>query len=69
MLVDKGRCRVNGQRISKPGYGISVGDVLTFPQANRIRLIRIEDLAQRRGPAVEAATLYADLDAAPSPLE
>lgn len=68
-VVGKGHCRVNGQRTSKPGYAVSVGDVLTFPQADRIRLIRIVDLAQRRGPAVEAVMLYVDLDASPSPLE
>lgn len=68
-VVEKGHCRVNGQRTAKPGYGVSVGDVLTFPQADRIRLIRILDLAERRGPAAEAATLYLDLDAASTALE
>ncbi len=68
-MVGKAHCRVNGQKTAKPGYGVSVGDVLTFPQAKRIRVIRIVDLAQRRGPAAEAAALYVDLDAAPSPLE
>jgi len=68
-VVDAGHCRVNGQRTLKPGHAIAVGDVLTFPQANRIRLIRVADLAHRRGPATEAVTLYVDLDAAPTPLE
>jgi ribosome-associated heat shock protein Hsp15 len=68
-VVSAGRCRVNGQRTSKPGQGVSVGDVLTFAQAKQIRLIRIVDLAQRRGPASEAKSLYVDLNAAPSPLE
>lgn len=34
---------------------------LTFPQARRIRVIRVEKLATRRGPAPEAQTLYTDL--------
>lgn len=71
-LVETGHIRVNGQPISKPGRDIGPGDTLTFPQGNRIRLIRVLDLGQRRGPAPEAATLYLDLDAPPAaadPLE
>ncbi len=68
-VVDKGKLRVNGQRTSKPGHAIAVGDVLTFPQANVIRLIRVVDLAERRGPATLAAMLYVDLDVTPRPLE
>lgn len=68
-MVDAGYCRVNGKRTLKPGQAVGLGDVLTFPQANRIRLIRIVDLAQRRGPATEAVLMYVDLDASPSPLE
>ncbi len=64
-----GHCRVNGQRQSKPGHAIAPGDVLTFPQGNRIRLIRVLAIGDRRGPASAAQGLYADLDAAPSPLE
>lgn len=38
---------------------------LTFPQARRIRVVQVDALAVRRGPAPEAQTLYADL----SPVE
>ena len=34
---------------------------LTFPQAKRIRVVRVASLATRRGPATEARTLYEDL--------
>ena len=34
---------------------------LTFPQARRIRVIRVTSLATRRGPAPEAQALYDDL--------
>jgi ribosome-associated heat shock protein Hsp15 len=34
---------------------------LTFPQAERIRVVRVEHLASRRGPAPEAQDLYTDL--------
>ena len=67
--LEAGHCRVNGRRTSKPGQAVGVGDVLTFPQADKIRLIRIADLAQRRGSATDASLMYVDLDASPSPLE
>ena len=35
--------------------------VLTFPQANHIRVVKISQLGHRRGPAVEAMSLYEDL--------
>jgi ribosome-associated heat shock protein Hsp15 len=68
-LITIGRVRVNGARQSKPGHGIAIQDVLTFPQGNSIRLIRIVALGIRRGPYSEAQTLYIDMDAAPTPLE
>lgn len=68
-LIGKGRVRVNGARLSKPGHGIAVQDVLTFPQGDAIRVIRIMALGLRRGPFSEAQLLYIDTDAAPTPLE
>jgi len=60
-LVSAGHCRVNGQHISKPAYSVGEDDVLTFPQAKRVRVVRIKALGERRGPAPEAQTLYEDL--------
>lgn len=62
-VVTSGHLRLNGQRCLKPGHAVGPGDVLTFPQGNRIRVIRILALGERRGPAPEAQALYADLDA------
>lgn len=60
---------MNGNRVSKPATAVGAGDVLTFVQGDRIRVIRILVLGIRRGPAPEAQTLYDDLtpepDAAP----
>lgn len=61
-LVSDGRVRVNGQRISRPGRLVGPGDVLTFPQARVIRLVRVLGPGTRRGPATEAQALYHDLD-------
>ncbi|RGP36797.1 RNA-binding S4 domain-containing protein [Pseudotabrizicola alkalilacus] len=70
-VVESGHCRVNGQRTKKPGHGICIGDVLTFAQGKQIRVIKVQALGLRRGPADEAQELYLDLDpqAAPEALE
>jgi len=60
-LVSSGRVRVNSEPVAKPAYQIRPGDVLTFPQEKDIRVIRIDALGERRGPATEAVTLYTDL--------
>lgn len=61
-----GHLRLNGQHCLKPGHGVGAGDVLTFVQAGRVRVIRILALGRRRGPVEEARALYLDLDAAVS---
>ncbi len=56
-----GRLRINGEIGKKAHQIVRLGDVLTFPKADDVRVIKIIDLGQRRGPAVEAQTLYEDL--------
>ena len=63
-VIEAGHLRLNGQHCRKPGHGLTPGDVLTFAQGHRIRLIRVTDLGHRRGSAVDARLLYLDLDAA-----
>ena len=60
-VVSGGHVRVNGAKIAKSSHAISAGDVLTFPQAKEICVVRIEALGERRGPAPEAQTLYFDM--------
>lgn len=61
-VISDGHLRVNGNRCLKPGQQVGEGDTLTFPQAGRIRLIRVLAVGTRRGPAGEAQGLYLDLD-------
>lgn len=61
-VIDGGHCRVNRERVRKPGHGIKPGDVLTFAQGRLIRVIEVGSLSERRGPAPEAQQLYNDLD-------
>ena len=60
-VVASGVVRVNSMRVQKRSTLIAVGDVLTFPQGRIVRVVRIEKLGDRRGPATEAQTLYTDL--------
>jgi len=57
-LVSGGHVRVNSAKVAKPAHAVGPGDVLTFPQSRRVRVIRILALGQRRGPAPEARALY-----------
>ena len=61
-LAGSGKLRINGTHSAKPSQTIKPGDVLTFPQGRSIRVIRIEALGLRRGPAPEAQALYTDLE-------
>jgi ribosome-associated heat shock protein Hsp15 len=56
-----GRVRIDGERVTKAHAAIRPGNVLTFPQARDIRVVRVVALGTRRGAAVEAQTLYDDL--------
>lgn len=58
---------MNSTPISKPAFGIGVGDNLTFRKERTVRVIQVLALGQRRGPAPEAALLYKDL-APPAPV-
>ncbi len=60
-LVAQGAIRINRQPTVKPHARLRVGDVLTIPVHGVVRVLRVESLATRRGPAAEAGFLYADV--------
>lgn len=57
-VVGKRRVRINGARTAKASRQVRQGDVLTFPQAGDIRVVRVLGFAERRGPARDARLLY-----------
>ena len=61
--VASGQVRINGTRVTKPARTVGPGDVLTFAQSRRIRVVRLIAIGTRRGPASEAQALDAQLDA------
>ncbi len=63
--ITEGVMRVNRERVRKANHTVRPGDVLTFPLGPHVRVIRVDGLGERRGPATEARALYTDLDPPP----
>jgi ribosome-associated heat shock protein Hsp15 len=59
-LVEAGCIRVNRQRVVKAAATVKCGDVLTATLHGRVQVIEILALGERRVPAGEAQTLYAE---------
>jgi ribosome-associated heat shock protein Hsp15 len=55
------KVRINGNISSKASAVVKVGDVLTFPKPDAIKIVKVLAVGDRRGPAVEAQALYEDL--------
>ena len=56
-----GKVRVNSNKIIKPASKVKINDVLTINHVTTVRIIQIQSLGARRGPASEAQKLYKDL--------
>ena len=63
-LAEEGRIRIAGRIVDRAHAAVRVGDVLSFAQRGSVRILRIEALPARRGPAPEARALYTDLSEA-----
>jgi ribosome-associated heat shock protein Hsp15 len=60
-LIADGRVRINGERTLKPSRIVHPGDVVTATPHGRLSVLRIVEIAERRGPADVARSLYEDL--------
>ncbi len=60
-LAEEGRIRIDGRVVDRAHAPVRVGDVLSFALRGRVRVIRIETLPARRGPAAEARLAYREL--------
>ena len=56
-----GKLRVNSNKIIKPASKVKINDVLTINYLNVVRIIQVQNLGIRRGPASEAQKLFKDL--------
>jgi ribosome-associated heat shock protein Hsp15 len=60
-MAEKGRIRIDGRVVPRAHAPVKVGDVLSFAQRGEVRVLRIESLPARRGPAPEARLCYCEL--------
>ena len=55
------RLRISGQVTQKPHRMISIGDVLTMTINDNIKILKVLDIPNRRGPYSEALNFYEDI--------
>ena len=60
-LVDVGRVRIDGRPVAKPSEAVHIGSIIAFPLHDRVRIIRVLSLPERRGPAPEARLHYEEI--------
>jgi ribosome-associated heat shock protein Hsp15 len=60
-VIEAGHVRVDGKRIEKPSEDVRVGSVVALPLHDRVRVLRVLSLPQRRGPPAEARACYEEL--------
>jgi ribosome-associated heat shock protein Hsp15 len=64
-LVSARHMRLDGRVVERAHAHVRVGSVLTFALNDRVRVLKVEALPNRRGPAAEARACYSDLSPAP----
>jgi ribosome-associated heat shock protein Hsp15 len=60
-LCRSGIVRVNRARVGHAHHRLRVGDIVTLPLGDGVRVVRVLALGNRRGPASEARALYQEL--------
>jgi ribosome-associated heat shock protein Hsp15 len=60
-LIDSGHVRIDGKRVEKVSEPVRVGSTIALPLHDQVRVLRVLALPQRRGPASEARSCYAEL--------
>ena len=62
VLATTGHLRIDGRPIDRAHAAVRIGNILTFMHGQRVRVVRIEALPRRRGPASEAQECYRELE-------
>ena len=60
-FVSNNRLRISGQITQKPHKMISIGDVLTMTIEDNIKILKVLNIPNRRGPYSEALNFYEDI--------
>lgn len=61
-LAQAGHLRLDGRRVDRAHATVKVGSVLCVPMLGGARVVRIETIPLRRGPAHEARACYTPLE-------
>jgi ribosome-associated heat shock protein Hsp15 len=61
MLCESRRLRLDGRVIERAAATVRPGSVVSFPRGKDVLAVRVEAIADRRGPYCEAARLYTRL--------
>ena len=60
-FINSNRLRISGQVTQKPHKLISIGDVLSLPIQDYVKILKVVDIPKRRGPFSEALNYYEDI--------
>ncbi len=60
-VIEAGHVRIDGKRVEKPSEDVRVGSVIALPLRDRVRVLKVLALPERRGPASEARQAYEEL--------
>ena len=60
-FVSTNRLRISGKVTQKPHKMISIGDILTMTINDNIKVFKVLDIPNRRGPYLESLNFYEDI--------
>lgn len=60
-IIEAGHMRIDGKRVEKPSENVRVGTIIGLPLQDRVRVVEVLRLPERRGPAAEARACYREL--------
>ncbi len=60
-VIDTGYVRIDGRRVEKSSEPVKVGSIVALPLRDRIRILKVLGLPERRGPPAEARCFYEEL--------
>jgi ribosome-associated heat shock protein Hsp15 len=60
-VIDQGHVRIDGKRVEKSSEDVRVGSVIALPLHGQVRILKVLDLPERRGPAAQARLCYEEL--------
>lgn len=61
-LIEGGKVRLNSEKQHKASATVRIGDEISFAVHERLHMVRVTGISERRGPASEAQGLYAEIE-------